>query len=216
MRVIVYGSRPDGHARVVIELLAAQPKFEVLGLVDDHAENRNREVCGLRMLGTKRDLGALADAGAEGALLGFGAAQGRVAVMAEIEAAGLALPRLRHSSSQVAASAELGSGSQLLPGSIVGPGAAVGRGALVNSGAIVEHDVRIDAGAVVDPGAVLTGRCHIGTETEIGAAAVVLPDVVVGPRATVGAGAVVTGPVHAETVVAGVPARRLDRTPAPP
>jgi UDP-perosamine 4-acetyltransferase len=207
MRVIVYGSRADGHATVVIELFGQQAEYELIGLVDDHPENSRRSVCGLKVIGTRNDLCALADSGVEGVLLGFGAARGRADIIAAIEHAGLALPVLRHPSSHVSASASLSPGSQLLPGAAVGPGACIARGALVNTGAIVEHDVKVEQGAVINPGAVLTGRCVVGPESEIGAGAVVLPDVEVGSRAVVGAGAVVTRSVPPNTIVVGVPAR---------
>lgn len=212
MKVIVYGSRADGHAKVVIEVLAPHAGVEVIGLLDDYAENVERTVCGMRVLGTKHDLRRLRSQGVEGVVLGFGAARGRGLAIAAVEEAGLSLPVLRHPRAHVARSATVGDGSQLLPGSIVGPGVRIDRGVLVNSGAIVEHDVQIEEGAVIDPGAVLAGRCAVGAESEIGTGAVLLPDVVVGPRAIVGAGAVVTRPVAPDTVAIGIPARARARS----
>jgi sugar O-acyltransferase (sialic acid O-acetyltransferase NeuD family) len=207
MRAAVFGSRPDGHARVVIELLCAGPEIELVGLIDDFPANAGNEIAGLRVIGTSGDLRRLSAEGVQGVVLGFGAARGRKTVLEALEDAGLALPVLVHPTAFVAASARLRPGCQILPRVHIGPGATVGRGALVNTGAIVEHDVEIGDAAVIDPGAVLAGRAVIGSEAEVGSGAVVLPDVRIGSRAVVGAGAVVTRDVAEACTVVGVPAR---------
>jgi len=211
VRVVVYGSRPDGHARVVIELLATNGNYKLMGLVDDLPENAGRRIGDLEVVGGSSDLERLAKDGVEGVLLGFGAARGRAAVLDAVENAGLALPVLVHPTVHVAASAVLAPGAQLLPNASVGPGARVGRGALVNTGAIADHDVQLADAVVVGPGAVIAGRAQVGVEAEIGAGAVVLPDVRVGPTAIVGAGAVVNRDVPPGVTVAGVPARILEQ-----
>jgi acetyltransferase-like isoleucine patch superfamily enzyme len=53
------------------------------------------------------------------------------------------------------------------------------------------------------------GRIVIGDNCFIGASAIIMPDVSIGSNSVVGAGAVVTRSVPANSVVAGVPARRI-------
>lgn len=209
MRTAVYGSRPDGHARVVLELFGAAAPLAFVGLIDDVPANAGRRIGALAVIGTQADLARLAGEHLDAVVLGFGAARGRAEAIAAIEAAGLALPALVHPTAEVAASATVGAGCQLMPRTVIGAGASLGRGVLVNSGAVVEHDVALADAVVVDPGAVLTGRAVVGSGCEIGAGAVVLPDVRVGAGATVGAGAVVTRDVAAGATVVGVPARPL-------
>jgi sugar O-acyltransferase (sialic acid O-acetyltransferase NeuD family) len=211
MRTAVFGSRLDGHAKVVVELFAQHPGLELTGLLDDHPENVGRTIGSLAVLGGCADLSRLAAEGLEAVVLGFGAARGRAAILAAVAAAELELPTLVHPTAFVAASAELGPGVQVMPQASVGPGARLGAGVLVNTGASVDHDVEIEQGSVVDPGAVLAGRVQVGAEVEIGSGAVLIPDSVVGPEAVVGAGAVVVKPVAAGETVVGVPARPLLR-----
>lgn len=194
---------------MVVELLGTMDGVELVGLVDDVPENAARRIGALAVIGTRADLPRLAREGVEAAVLGFGAARGRAAVLAAIESAGMALPALVHPSAHVSASASLAAGCQLMTRVVVGSGARVGRGVLINSGAIVEHDVQLGDAAVIDPGAVVTGRAVVGSGTEVGSGAVVLPDVRIGEGATVGAGAVVTRDVAPWTTVVGVPARAI-------
>ena len=209
VRVVLYGSRPDGHARVVFEVLLANTDLEVTGLVDDEPENAHRRIGQLSVVGTRRDLAALREDGLEGVVLGFGGAAGRAAAVAAVRAAGLALPTLVHPSAHVSTSATLGPGAQVLPLASVGPGATIGSGAIVNTGAIIEHDVSIADYSVIGPGAVLAGRAAVREGGEIGARAVVLPDVVVGDRAVLGAGAVLTATARPGLIYVGIPAREI-------
>lgn len=207
MRIAIYGSRPDGHAKVILDLLEGRADLTVVGLIDDFAENRQRRVRGREVLGTSAQLDALRADGLEGVLLGFGEAEGRREAIERIRAASLALPAFVHASAEVSASAAVGEGAQVLAGAYVGPDTRLGEGVLVNTRAVVEHDARLAAGSVVAPGALLAGRVQVHASAFVGAGATLLPDVVVGEGAVVGAGAVVTRDVAPGTVVVGVPAR---------
>lgn len=210
MRLALFGSRPDGHAKVVLDVFGGG-EHDFVGLLDDLPQNADRDVRGLTVMGGSDDLGRLAGEGIEGVVLGFGAARGRMAILDAVEAAGLALPTLVHPSAWVSPSARLAAGVQVMPGAHVGPDARLGRGCLVNTGAILDHDVIVADASVIDPGAVLTGRVRIGREVEVGAGANLIPDSMVGDSAIVGAGAVVVRPVEPGSTVVGVPARPLPR-----
>lgn len=208
MRVVIYGSRPDGHAKVIVDLFGASGELQFAGLVDDLPRNAARTVRGLAVLGDATSLPALEQQGVEGVVLGFGEHRGRAQACKRVLAAGLSLPVLVHPSAVVSPTAVLGAGAQILPLAFVGPDASVGTGALVNTGAIIEHDVQIADGVVVGPHATLNGRATVQQDAQIGAGATVLPDRRVGAGAIVGAGAVVTVDVAPGEVVVGVPARQ--------
>jgi UDP-perosamine 4-acetyltransferase len=211
VKVVIYGSRPDGHAKVVSDL-AADADFEVIGLIDDFPENAGRSVRGVGVSGTSSNLEALRREGsAEGVLIGFGESKGRAELVRRVAAAGYELPRLVHRSAHVRGSAELGPGVQVLALAYVGPDARIGAGVLINTAAVVEHDCAIADGAVVGPSVTLCGRVRIESDATIGAGATVLPDVKVGVSATVGAGALVRDDVADESLVAGIPARPIGR-----
>jgi sugar O-acyltransferase (sialic acid O-acetyltransferase NeuD family) len=209
VRTVVYGSRPNGHAKVVVELAADEPSLELVGLVDDIPENAERAVKGLRVLGTGADLARLRADHASGLLLGFGENRGRAAAGERAVAAGFELPVLVHRTATVCTSATLEAGVQALAMSYVGPDAQIGRFVLLNTAAVVEHDAAVAEGAVVGPRATICGRVTVGRDALIGAGATVIPDVRIGDGAIVGAGAMVREDVPANARVGGVPARRL-------
>ena len=212
MKALLYGSRPDGHAKVVVDLAEGDGKIELVGLVDDHAENVGREVRSLRVVGTGAELGTLRSEHAGALLLGFGENVGRAEIVARAAAAGFELPKFVHESAWVSQSADLGDAVQVLALAYVGPDAKLGRGVLVNTGSVVEHDAVLGDGVVVGPGATLCGRVHVGREALVGAGATIVPDVRIGACAVVGAGALVRKDVPDEARVGGVPAELL---PAP-
>ncbi len=210
MKVVVYGSRPDGHAKVVIDLATEDGRLDIVGLVDDYEENAGRQVRGLKVLGTGDDLPRLREQlGVQGLILGFGESRDRGEIGRRAKARGYVLPPLIHHSAHVSRSARVDEGAQILARAYVGPDSKLGLGALVNTGAIVEHDGELGDGAVVGPAATLCGRVTIGADATVGAGATILPDVSVGTRAIVGAGALVREDVASEMLVAGVPARPL-------
>jgi sugar O-acyltransferase (sialic acid O-acetyltransferase NeuD family) len=209
MKTVIYGSRPDGQANVIVELAAAYPQLELVGLLDDYPENSERMVGSLRVVGTGEDLASVRTSGVEALLLGFGESAGRAAIHARALEAGFALPNLVHGSSVVSPSASLGSGVQVFPLAYIGPNASLTDAVLVNTAAIVEHDVVLEAGAVISPNATVSGRARVGSDSTVGAGATILPDVVIGERAVVGAGAVVVRDVRSGERVAGVPAKPL-------
>lgn len=125
--------------------------------------------------------------------------------------------------------------ARIEPGAIIRDQVEIGDNAVIMMGAIINIGAVIGEGSMIDMGAILGGRatvgknCHIGAGTVlagvieppsaepvviednvlIGANAVVLEGIRVGTGAVVAAGAIVVDDVAPNTVVAGVPARKI-------
>lgn len=125
--------------------------------------------------------------------------------------------------------------ARIEPGAIIRDQVEIGNNAVIMMGSIINIGAVIGEGTMIDMGAILGGRatvgknCHIGAGTVlagvieppsaqpvivednvlIGANAVVLEGVRVGKGSVVAAGAIVVNDVEPNTVVAGVPAKKI-------
>ena len=197
----------SGHARVVADV-AMQCGFEIFGFVDDFAD-LGGSFLDKPVLGHRDALYAVRERGLRLAFVAIGDTNARRDIARVLTDAGMQSPTLVHPSSVVAMSSKIGAGSIVAAGAIVNPNARIGEFCIVNSRAVVEHDCIVGDFAHICPGAVLAGHVNVEEGAWIGAGSTVIEKINVGQSAVVGAGAVVTKDVLPESVVVGVPARRV-------
>lgn len=125
--------------------------------------------------------------------------------------------------------------ARIEPGAFIRDQVEIGDNAVIMMGAVINIGAVIGAGTMIDMGAILGGRatvgknCHIGAgavlagvieppsadpvviedNVLVGANAVILEGIRVGAGAVVAAGAIVVDDVAPNTVVAGIPARKI-------
>ncbi len=212
MKVVGLGA--GGHARVMIEILAANRDVEIVGLLGV-ADEVGRTVMGLNVLGGDQMLPNLVASGVSGAFIGVGSVADsslRRLLYQRVMKQKLTLIPVVHPSAIVSPSARLGAGPVVMAGVIVNAGADVGANVILNTGAIVEHDVRIGDHCHIAPGACIGGEVTIGAGTHVGIGAVIRQGLRIGSGVVIGAGAVVVDDVSDGATVAGVPARPLARS----
>jgi sugar O-acyltransferase (sialic acid O-acetyltransferase NeuD family) len=144
----------------------------------------------------------------------IGGARGhdRVTFLEFFKRNGILTPNLIHRTANVSPSAILEQGVQVLAQANVAAGSRIGKGGIINNCASVDHECSLADGVHLGPGAVLCGCVSVSRNVFIGANAVVLPRITVHENSIVGAGAVVTKDVPPNQVVAGNPARILEKT----
>ncbi len=190
-KVLVYGA--GGHAKVVIDVLEKQGRYEIALLVDDDDALSGKEFYGYQVAGGQSlPLAAAVRAeGLYGGIIAVGDNKARQRLGGLLLKAGLVPITAVHPSAQLARGAVIGEGTAIMAGAIVNSDAVIGPHVIVNTGAGIDHDCVIGSGVHIAPGSVLCGNVTVGDASLIGAGATLMPGIVIGRDVIVGAGAIV-------------------------
>jgi len=214
MKTKVIGLGAGGHAKVLMDILLQDEQYEIAGLLDPDPALHGQEVVGVKVLGGDDRLPELYENGVDHFVLGVGSV-GRGTLRRNLYELALELGlkpiAVIHPTAIVSKHSRLGDGLTVLAGAVINTEARLGDNVLINTRAVVEHDCEIGNHVHVASGAVLAGGVHIGEDALVGAGAVVRQGIAVGPKAIVGAGAVVVKDVEKGAVLAGNPARPLQK-----
>ena len=207
-RLILYGCGGVGRAvRYFVERLCYVP----IGFLDDSRSVWGTRVEGLPVLG---DLSAMRgiDNDVRCALsLALPGAKRQLAY--DIDEVGRSWVNVVHPRAWIAQGVEVGEGAILYPGVSANVGSKIGRHCTINMNVALGHDVQVEDFATISPGVALGGHTRVGEGAFIGIGASVIQGIQIGAWSVVGAGAVVIEDVEPNTVVAGVPARVINRRP---
>ncbi len=107
----------------------------------------------------------------------------------------------------------IGSGCNIMTGVIITNQVTIGSGVLLNLNSTVGHNSQIDNFVEISPGVNISGNCKIGQFSNLGTNSVVLPKIKIGHNVIVGAGAVVTKDVESNSLVVGIPAKKIKDLP---
>ena len=210
MKIVIVGARPDGQAKVVLEIIEAEGKHEVMGFLDDDPAKLGLVIRGYQVIGGMADLPRLIEElGLRGGIVALGNCLIRRQLGKDIRALGLELISTIHPTAHLDSDVKIGKGVVISPRACVITGSVLGDSINLLTGATIDHDNVIADGVVISPGVHTSGRVHIGQDVFVGTGATFLPDARVGEGAFIGAGSVVLREVPAGEVWAGVPAKRL-------
>lgn len=152
-------------------------------------------------------MGRLADF--DGVLVAIGNNRVRHVKLVELRTAGARLATLIHPDASVSRYAVIGEGSVVFAGAVVNADASVGLGGILNTGCSVDHDCLLGEAVHISPGARLAGGVQLGDLSWVGIGASVRQMIRIGTCVVVGAGAAVVSDIPDNSIVAGVPAKRL-------
>ena len=207
-KLLIFGA--GGHAKVVIDVIEQQGRYEIAGLLDDDAQSKGSRFFGYAVLGTRANLAALHSDELRLAIVAIGDNAQRAAVADLLAQQGWHFATAIHPNASIGRGAQIGPGSVIMAGSVVNADAHLGFHTILNTGATVDHDCRIERGAHIAPGCHLCGGVRVGQNSLLGAGTTVTQGVAIGSKAIVGAGSTVIRDVADGTKVSGVPARILD------
>ncbi|MDR3616093.1 MAG: acetyltransferase [Candidatus Obscuribacterales bacterium] len=200
-KILVFGS--GGHAKVVINAIECQNKFQIQALVDPFSALQT-----LADYSVLRDHASLAPTNF---VVAIGDNTIRKKLYASLVLDGWTPQAVIHPSAIIARDVEIGAGTVIFAGAIINPASVVGENAIINTAATVDHDGDIGSHCHIAPGCHLAGNVMVAEGAFLGIGARIIPKVKIGSWSVTGAGSVVIKDVEAHTTVVGVPAKLLTK-----
>ncbi len=194
-----------GHAKVIIDLLRADGRFAIVGLIAPG--DVGTLVNGVPVVGDDTILPRLRADGVTHAHVAIGQNQRRLSLARELEALGFTLASAISPNAVISPSVQIGNGVAIMAGAVVNADSTLGDACILNTNSSLDHDGWIGEGAHVAPGCALAGNVRIGRLAMIGVGTSILPGVEIGEEVVIGGGSCVNRPIAAGLKAFGVPAR---------
>jgi sugar O-acyltransferase (sialic acid O-acetyltransferase NeuD family) len=190
---------------------AIQPRWRVLGFLDDDPAKQGAVIHGYPVLGP---ISAAGDYPASRLMVGIASYRNRQARRETVER--LACPAERFATiiaatASVSRHAHLGWGTAVLHNSIVAPDARLGNHVMVTQSCMIGHNAVLQDYVTLAAGVKVSGSARIDTGAYLGASSVIRDGKAIGKEALVGIGSVVLRDVPERTTVLGNPAAALGR-----
>jgi sugar O-acyltransferase (sialic acid O-acetyltransferase NeuD family) len=199
--LIIYGG--GGHAKSLIDLIRAEGKYSIAGVLDDALPAGSR-VLDISVLGNGSMLAELRKKGiglAINAVGGIGSITPRLQVYERLRLAGFRCPTVIHPQVYIEPTAVVSEGGQFFFNAYIGSEAKIGFGCIINTGAILSHDCILGDFVNISPGAILAGAVMVKERSLIGMGVTINLNVTVGAGARVGNSAVVKADVPDNGIV---------------
>ncbi len=207
-KVVVIGA--SGHAKVIIEIIESNKKYEIYGLIDSF-KPKGEQILGYEILGTEDLIPDLIKKGICSGVVAIGDNWTRYLMHTKIKEM---VPEFQfisiiHPSAVISKSAEIGNGTVILASAKVNTLARIGDGCILNTNASFGHDGRLRDFSSIAPGVTVGGNVKIDFCTAISLGANVIQGVRIGKHSIVGAGSLILHDIDDYKLVYGVPAKEI-------
>lgn len=200
-----------GHCRACIDVIEAEGKFKVAGIVDVK-EKVGEKVFGYKIIGSDDDLKVLVKK-YKYFLITIGQVKNfdkRLVVYTRLKKCGVNFPIIISSVARVSKYAQIGAGTIVMHQAVVNAGARLGENCIINTGAIVEHDAWIGDHSHISTGSVVNGCSKVGNKVFLGSKSVIRENLSIVDETIVGAGSVVIREITQKGTYVGQPAEKVE------
>ena len=213
-KILIIGS--SGHAKVVIDIIEKEAKYEVIGLLS-RDQAAGEKVYGYEILGKQEELPTLLEGYPIEALfvaVGDNATRAKIAKFLQENHPKLEVVSAIHPSAIIGKDVSVGAGTVIMAGTVVNPSSQIGRYCIINTHASLDHDCTLGDFASLAPGVTTGGDCQIGAYTAIGIGATILHGIQIGEQTVIGANALVNNNIPPFSVAYGTPAKIVHKRKA--
>jgi sugar O-acyltransferase (sialic acid O-acetyltransferase NeuD family) len=203
-KIFVYGA--SGHAKVVIDIIERECRYDIAFLVDDDLSLKDRVFFGHRVIGGKMELLSAREQ-IVGGIVAIGHNRARMVIADWLIENNFSLVIAVHPSAQIGRGVHIGAGSVVMAGVNINSAATIGEYTIINTSASVDHDCWIGKGVHIAPGATLCGSVGVGDCSFVCAGATIIPNMNLGRNVIVGAGSTVITCLENDVTAVGCPAR---------
>jgi len=208
-KIVVIGA--SGHAKVIIDIIEREGKYDILGLIDSYKE-KGGKTFGYAILGTEKIIPQLIeDENLYGGVLAIGDNFIRKELFFKIKEIQPDFKYINaiHPQAVIGAKVILGKGIVIMPGVIVNTQSKIGNFCILNTKSTLDHECKMQNFSSLGPGTNVGGNVGIGECTAISLGAKVIENIAIGKHTVIGAGSLVIRDVGDFKVAFGIPAKEV-------
>lgn len=207
-KIVVIGG--GGHAKVIIDIIERERKYQIAGVVDDGKE-KGTEIFGYKVIGQSDKLADLMQEGINSGIIAIGDNWTRSKVANKVleNTPEFQFVNAIHPMASIGRGTTLGQGNVVMANVAINSDTKIGNHCILNTKCSVDHDCNLEDYVSIAPGATLGGNCQVGKFSAISLGANVIHGRNIGEQTIVGAGAVVTKDLPSYKVACGIPARSI-------
>ena len=208
-KLIIVGS--SGHAKVVIDIVEKEEKYEIIGLIDDH-KKMGESTLGHPVIGTTESLQNLLKLNPEYKLfVAIGDNWNRNKIVEYILSL---VPHAEfasaiHPSAQIAKEVNIGKGTAIMAGAVINSSTNIGDFTIIYTNSSLDHDNILGNYASLAPNAATGGNVVIGEFSAVGIGACIKHGVKMGSNCVLGGGSVLLKNCNDDELLYGVPAKPI-------
>ncbi len=207
MKILIIGA--GGHAKVIVDIIKKENKFEVLGFLDNSLK-KGKKILGYEVLGNEEDLNVLMSKHSIfGGIIAIGDNYSRSLLAKKIKKLCKQFKFINciHPMSSIAFDVSLGEGNVVMAGATINTSSKIGNHCILNTNCSVDHDNKLLDFSSLAPNAVTAGNVKVGEFSAIGISASILQNISIEDNCIIGAGSMVNKNTKSNSVYFGTPAK---------